>query len=387
MKRIFQVLFIILLVSVYNCNNEPLDEVYTENTNENNGENNEGTASSLVGSWSMDSFDVTINSITDFSGTTIESLVETSSTETNYFLNFTESAYTTSGSYSYDVDVSVAGQGNNSSSETVENVSGSGTYTTNGNTLTSSGSFFEYTYEGIDDSLINGEQSVNYQITNNGNTLTFTQNETDTQSQLGITTTTITASISVWTRVENTTITDCEIAQNATASAVAAYNNDTSNTSLCEAYSAALENEISECGDTNGTLQEMIDNLENCTTQTATGILKVTTGTLPIDFITRTATLSNGKILVNGSNTEQGADYHIYFEVTEGNTGTDVMENFLLTLNGGEYVPNTDGFDDFTSTVTLSSNGTIQGTFGGIVSRISDGADLSLTQGQVDMTY
>ena len=62
------------------------------------------------------------------------------------------------------------------------------------------------------------------------------------------------------------------------------------------------------------------------------------------------------------------------------------MQNFKLTINGGEYFPNTSGFDDFTNNITVNSAGTLQGTFGGIISR-TDGADLSLTQGVLDLAY
>ncbi len=178
----------------------------------------------------------------------------------------------------------------------------------------------------------------------------------------------------------------CETATALADEAEAAYNENTTDTDLCNAYKAALQNKIAACGDSDGSIQSIIDGLGNCAFASGSGILSVTTGTLNISFISNSATLNSGVVIVSGSNTEQGADYHIYFEVPEGTTGVDVMQNFKLTLNGGEYFPNTDGFDDFTNTITVNSGGTIQGTFGGIVTRL-DGADLSLSQGMVDMEY
>ncbi|WP_162919980.1 hypothetical protein [Hanstruepera ponticola] len=55
---------------------------------------------------------------------------------------------------------------------------------------------------------------------------------------------------------------DCESAQATTQSAEAAYNADTSNSALCNAYEAALQAEISFCGDANGELQAIIDGLD-----------------------------------------------------------------------------------------------------------------------------
>lgn len=180
---------------------------------------------------------------------------------------------------------------------------------------------------------------------------------------------------------------NCETAQTATDAAESAYNADNTNTSLCNAYKAALQNEIAQCGDTDGSLQSIIDGLGDCNfNSSSSGDLSVTAGTLNIDFITNSADLSSGVITVNGSNLENGANYLIYFELAENATGVDVMQNFKLTLNNGEYFPNTDGFDDFTNTITVNSGGVIQGSFGGIVSR-TDGADLSLSQGVVDLTY
>ncbi|MCB0382158.1 MAG: hypothetical protein KDD05_02295 [Psychroserpens sp.] len=178
----------------------------------------------------------------------------------------------------------------------------------------------------------------------------------------------------------------CETAMTAAAAAETAYNEDTSNTDLCNAYKVALQNQISACGDQSGTIQALIDNLGTCNPTMTSGTLSVTAGTLNIQFITNSAVLNSGTVFVTGSNTEQGANYFIEFEVPEGATGVDVMQNFKLTLNGGEFFPNTDGFDDFTNTITVNSGGAIQGTFGGIVTRL-DGADLNLAQGIVDLEY
>ena len=178
----------------------------------------------------------------------------------------------------------------------------------------------------------------------------------------------------------------CETATAATDAAEIAFNQNNTSADLCNAYKAALQNQITVCGDPNGSLQNIIDSLGDCSSATSSGTLSVTTGTLNIQFIANSAVLNSGVVFVSGNNTEQGANYFIEFEVPEGTTGVDVMQNFKLTLNGGEYFPNMDGFDDFTNTITVNSNGVIQGTFGGIVTRL-DGADLSLSQGICDLEY
>lgn len=65
----------------------------------------------------------------------------------------------------------------------------------------------------------------------------------------------------------------CQQAIDFTVSAGAAFNNDTTNANLCNAYVAALQNQIVACGDTNGSLQSIIDGLGDCIQSNQTTIL------------------------------------------------------------------------------------------------------------------
>lgn len=181
---------------------------------------------------------------------------------------------------------------------------------------------------------------------------------------------------------------DCASAAAAVGVAQAAFAQATSSnyTELCNAYRDTLLDLIEFCGDDGGT-QSVLNDLGDCTqTNNSSGTLSVTVGTLSIQFIANSVVLESGMVMVEGSNTEQGANYFIEFQVPEGTTGVDVMQNFKLTLGSNEFFPNTDGFDDFTNTITVNSGGVIQGTFGGIVTS-PNGADLSLSQGIVDLEY
>ena len=100
---------------------------------------------------------------------------------------------------------------------------------------------------------------------------------------------------------------DCETATTSANNAETAYNNDNTNEDLCNAYKTALQNQITACGDTDGSIQTMIDGLGDCTNMQSTGTLSVTTGTLNIQFTTNSAELSSGLIIVNGSNLDNGA--------------------------------------------------------------------------------
>ena len=376
MKKFFTLLSILTLVIATSCENEPLDDgVNSGNNNSNDG---------ILGTWSLEDFSVSLSSSTDFNGQLIESDVEVQSTATNYTVEFTETSFFTNGNYTYDANVVVDGNVVSNDSYTLENVSGNGSYSTSGNEMTIDGSFFEFDFQGMDSSVLEGEQTVTFEITNNAQTLTFTQNETTTETDpaTGMTVTSTTTSTSVWSREAGSNTCD---AQAATDEAQTAYNADNTNEDLCNAYKQALENQIAECGDSNGSLQGIIDDLGDCSGgSSSNGTLSVTTGTLNIEFTQQTTTLEEGVITVEG--VSQGGSYLIYFQITEGDTGTDVLQNFILTLNGTDYFPSTQGVDDFTSETTVSSDNVLQATFFGVVES-SQGADVSLTQGMVDLAY
>ena len=226
-------------------------------------------------------------------------------------------------------------------------------------------------------------RKTTFEISDDGETLTFSQNETTTETNAatGLQANVTKISTSVWTRGVATN--NCTL-QTATDAAATAYNNDNTE-DLCNAYKTALQNQIAECGDANGSLQAIIDDLGDCTIDNVSnGDLRVTTGTLVIDFTTQSIETDNGVITVNG--TSSSGSYSIYFQVTEGETGTDVLQNFKLTLNETEYLPSTQGVEDFTSNTTVNSGNILQATFYGLVVN-NDNGTLSLTQGVADLTY
>ncbi|MBR9757026.1 MAG: hypothetical protein GYB39_03005 [Algicola sp.] len=371
-------LFVLPILTIMSCDNEPLDGEFGTSSNSN----------LLLGEWFAVSFDATTYTTSSFNGMVINSESIVVGSELDYTVIFDETTFTTSGDYVMTATAYMNGVQSGPFVESFQNVNGNGEYTVEGNTLSTNDAFFNLEIGGVETSEIAGPQTATFLITNNGNTLTISQNQETVENVEGLDVVIEIVSTTVWQRTQdnNPGVTACDEATTEANAAAAAYNANSGDTTLCNAYISALESKITACGDPNGTIQATIDGLD-CSQEQSTGVLKVTAGTLPIDFITRSATLSNGVITVTGSNTEQGANYHIYFEVTENETGVDVMQNFILTLSGSDYAPNTDGFDDFTSTITMSSGGQITGTFGGIVTGVSNGADLNLSQGEVDLAY
>jgi hypothetical protein len=195
MKKLSAFLCLFTLFFAFTCENEPLD--FEPETGE-----TEVTDEALLGVWNLTEFDVEVGTSTNFQGQQIASEVEIYSTTVDYTLNFTESNFTTNGSYSYIADVTANGIDVPSEPYTLDNVSGSGSYSVDGNEMTVDGSFFEFSFEGMDFSQLDGEQTAPFTLSNDGQTLTFSQNETTTDNDeaTGAAITSTQVSTSVWSR-------------------------------------------------------------------------------------------------------------------------------------------------------------------------------------------
>lgn len=185
----------------------------------------------------------------------------------------------------------------------------------------------------------------------------------------------------------NSPVDDCDSAIEAVDAAQSAFSNSTDEnyTNLCNAYKAALENQILQCGDESGDIQTIIDDLGDCTQTTPEVEISLTAGTLPIEFDLVEVVVSGDILQVTGETTAAN-NYMVYFEVDQGATGVDIINStFELTLTS-VFFPSTQGFDDFTSNITVNADGTLTGTFFGIVTN-ADGGDLSLTSGMINISY
>ena len=180
---------------------------------------------------------------------------------------------------------------------------------------------------------------------------------------------------------------DCDSATEAVDIAEAAFDNATPDnyTTLCNAYKSALENQIAQCGDDTGSIQAEIDALGDCTQTTPEVEISLTAGTLPIEF-DMVNVVVDGNILKVTGETSLASNYMVYFEIEQGQTGVDVINpTFELTLTS-VFFPSTQGFEDYTSEITVNTDGVLTGTFWGVVTN-ADGGDLSLTSGMINITY
>lgn len=397
---LFLALFVLVLSS---CENEALEGF----------DSNDGNpfTNSLIGTWALSDFDVTVNNTSDVGGTSIESNVEIDGFNPNYNLTFAANTFTTNGSYSYNTVVTVNGQ-TNTDSYTLDNVTGAGVYSTNGNEMTVDGSFFEFTFQGMDLSELGGEQTVNYAISADGQTLTFTQNTTETNSSGGSTTTSIVNATSVWTKT-NDTNNSCNVASNFASSAETAYNNDTTNADLCDAYRAALQNQINVCGDSTGEIQTIIDGLGDCTsgggtngfamTYKVNGIFKQVNNAFNNNEASGTTVwaaypTSDYILLQGGGGFTSAQEVNIWIERSLLVSGTTIsIDNTTFQVSSHiDYIDNSNSFSEDTQTGIINItfvdpvNKIVQGTFE--LSTIDEdnpvaGNEFDITEGTFNYTY
>ncbi|WCO03040.1 hypothetical protein [Psychroserpens ponticola] len=185
----------------------------------------------------------------------------------------------------------------------------------------------------------------------------------------------------------NTQIEDCASALEAVEIAELAFNEATigNYTELCIIYREALLTYIELCGP-DSEVQSILIELGNCIQEeTAEGVFSVNAGTMPLVFDAIHVS-ENGDVLQVAAETGSPTYHIIYFEITLGETGVDIInDTFSININS-VYYPSNQGFDDFTSTITTNTPGNIIGSFSGVVTN-ANGADLNLTSGVISVAY
>ena len=195
MKKITALLSFLILLTAFTCEDEPLDYALVLGASL--------SSSELIGEWQLLNFDIETTTVSDIAGMNMETNIIVESTDVDYNLVFSGSSFNTSGSYGYNSTVSVNDDASISDSYVLENISGSGTYSVSGNQITVNGQFFEFSLDGVDDSVLNDEeQTATFQFSDDGNILTFSQSSSETNNTGGFEVNIISNSTSTWERVE-----------------------------------------------------------------------------------------------------------------------------------------------------------------------------------------
>lgn len=180
--------------------------------------------------------------------------------------------------------------------------------------------------------------------------------------------------------------TPCQVAEISSESARIDFENADPEdyTETCNEYKTALQQQITTCGDADGSIQTQIDNLGDCTDPDAdvvTGQITVTAGTLDLVF-DEVSIVQQGTLLRVTGTTSGANDYTIFFEVEEDAVGSAAMQNFQLEVIS-TYVPIIPGF---TSNIDINTETELSGSFSGSVEN-NDGGQLELTNGVIDLSY
>ncbi len=157
------------------------------------------TTNSLLGAWTAVAFTADVESTSTFNGSTTTSHSSIEGSNLNYDLTFTNTDFATNGSYDVAAVTSVDGSVVSSTNESYTNVSGTGPYSTSGNVITISESFFTVSVNGMPAAGSGQEQHANYEINSDGE-LVFSQNEEMTTTDSGVMVTTTSISNSTWKR-------------------------------------------------------------------------------------------------------------------------------------------------------------------------------------------
>lgn len=182
---------------------------------------------------------------------------------------------------------------------------------------------------------------------------------------------------------------DCDALAEATDAAQAAYlaAEPSNEVALCNAYKAALQNQIDDCGDEFGDLQALIDGL-NCTPSTTTGTLSMNLGSAPLVFDQITVTTTGTTRHVHGvkSNT---TSYEIDFDVEVGQTGANKINNFQLRLFSQTYTPLIPAAfgNNWANNITVNSSTSLVGTFHGELANASQTSVQDMIGGVVDVDF
>lgn len=163
------------------------------------GNNDDNEDDSLVGDWTVIEFSTGVSNSGNAGGTDFSISSTIVGENLDYDLSFTQSAFTTSGSYDATATVTVDGMSQPASTTSYTGVSGNGTYSVDGDMITVGGSFFDFEVDGVDLTALGGQQTVQFEIDDSG-TLIFTQNETQEINQSGTMLTTVITSTSKWVR-------------------------------------------------------------------------------------------------------------------------------------------------------------------------------------------
>ncbi|MFC4634345.1 hypothetical protein ACFO3O_10535 [Dokdonia ponticola] len=153
-------------------------------------------------------------------------------------------------------------------------------------------------------------------------------------------------------------------------------------TEACGNYSFALQEQIVACGDENGSLQAIIDELGDCSPPEDDGPVRMTIDGDFKNFNVAEAPINGSTFEVTATDVDVNDTFQ--FNVVLQQTGENILQSVVLTIDGVSYTPVLNGETQFSSNITENDGMVIIGTFTGPMMN-ADGEIITITNGIIDI--
>ena len=153
-------------------------------------------------------------------------------------------------------------------------------------------------------------------------------------------------------------------------------------TQACSDYSFALQDQIIACGDPDGSLQAIVDELGDCLPPEEDGPVRMNIDEEFKNFNVADAPISGSTFEVTATDIDTGDTFE--FTLTLLQTGENVIQNIQLTIDGVIYEPVLSGDNPFVNEITENDGMVIRGTFSGPMMN-GDGDVINTTGGIIDI--
>jgi len=153
-------------------------------------------------------------------------------------------------------------------------------------------------------------------------------------------------------------------------------------TEACGNYSFALQEQIVVCGDSDGSLQAIIDELGDCSPPEDDGPVRMNVNGEFKNFNVAEAPINGSTFEVTATDVDVNDTFQ--FNVVLQQTGENIIQSVVLTIEGVTYTPVLNGETQFTSNITQNDGMVIIGTFTGPMMN-ADGEIITITGGIIDI--
>lgn len=155
-------------------------------------------------------------------------------------------------------------------------------------------------------------------------------------------------------------------------------------TAACADYSMALQAEIDACGDSDGTLLAIVQELGDCSPPEQPGPVQVTINGEFKNFNTADVTVNGSTLEILATDIDTGDTFT--FSVVLLQTGDNVLQDEVMTIDTVAYVPLLSGDTPFENNVSSNTGSQLTGTFSGSMED-TDGNLITTTDGTFDIVF